>query len=153
MNNEEMTKGVLDIVEHIVLDTDTTSQTEAQRKLFIIIISYVMSTYWSEANQQKLINYYHSYMIGYMNDDFENKNELMEVVKIFEPLIDISDTELEQDKKAVQYTSKLLNKIPEIYDKYFYRKERIKRIQHSSMHDDSHPDTSTNLEMENNNNG
>ena len=113
MNNKEMTKGVLDIVEHIVLDTDTTSQTEAQRKLFIIIISYVMSTYWSEANQQKLINYYHSYMIGYMNDDFENKNELMEVVKIFEPLMDISDTELEQEKKTVQYVSKLLNKIPE----------------------------------------
>lgn len=130
MNNEEMTKGVLDIVEHIVLDTDTTSQTEAQRKLFIILISYVMSTYWSEANQQKLINYYYSYMIGYMNDDFENKNELMEVVKIFEPLIDISDTELEQEKKTVQYVSKLLNKIPEIYDKYFYLKERIKRIKH-----------------------
>ena len=153
MNNEEMTKGVLDIAEHIVLDTDTTSQTEAQRKLFIILISYVMSTYWSEAYQQKLINYYHSYMLGYMNDDFENKNELMEVVKIFEPLIDISDTELEQDKEAVQYTSKLLNKIPEIYDKYFYRKERIKRIKHNSMHDGSHPDTATNLEMENNNNG
>ena len=130
MNNEEMTKGILDIVEDIVLNTDTTSQTEAQRKLFIILISYVMSTYWSEAYQQKLINYYHSYMIGYMNDDFENKNELMEVVKIFEPLIDISDTELEQDKKAVQYVSKLLNKIPEVYDKYFYHKERIKRIQH-----------------------
>ena len=130
MNNEEMTKGILDIVEHIVLDTDTTSQTEAQRKLFIILISYVMSTYWSEAYQQKLINYYYSYMIGYMNDDFENKNELMEVVKIFEPLIDISDTELEQEKKTVQYVSKLLNKIPEIYDKYFYLKERIKRIKH-----------------------
>ena len=130
MNNEEMTKGILDIVEHIVLDTDTTSQTEAQRKLFIILISYVMSTYWSEANQQKLINYYYSYMIGYMNDDFENKNELMEVVKIFEPLIDISDTELEQEKKTVQYVSKLLNKIPEIYDKYFYLKERIRRIKH-----------------------
>ena len=125
-----MTKGVLDIVEHIVLDTDTTSQTEAQRKLFIILISYVMSTYWSEAYQQKLINYYYSYMIGYMNDDFENKNELMEVVKIFEPLIDISDTELEQEKKTVQYVSKLLNKIQEIYDKYFYLKERIKRIKH-----------------------
>ena len=125
-----MTKGVLDIVEHIVLDTDTTSQTEAQRKLFIILISYVMSTYWSEAYQQKLINYYYSYMIGYMNDDFENKNELMEVVKIFEPLIDISDTELEQEKKTVQYVSKLLNKITEIYDKYFYLKERIKRIKH-----------------------
>ena len=130
MNNEEMTKGILDIVEHIVLDTDTTSQTEAQRKLFIILISYVMSTYWSEANQQKLINYYYSYMLGYMNDDFENKNELMEVVKIFEPLIDISDTELEQEKKTVQYVSKLLNKIPEIYDKYFYLKERIRRIKH-----------------------
>lgn len=130
MNNEEMTKGILDIVEHIVLDTDTTSQTEAQRKLFIILISYVMSTYWSEAYQQKLINYYYSYMIGYMNDDFENKNELMEVVKIFEPLIDISDTKLEQEKKTVQYVSKLLNKIPEIYDKYFYLKERIKRIKH-----------------------
>lgn len=151
MNNEEMTKGILDIVEHIVLDTDTTSQTEAQRKLFIILISYVMSTYWSEANQQKLINYYYSYMIGYMNDDFENKNELMEVVKIFEPLIDISDTELEQEKKTVQYVSKLLNKIPEIYDKYFYLKERIRRIKHSSMHDGSHLDTATNLEMENNN--
>lgn len=151
MNNEEMTKGVLDIVEHIILDTDTTSQTEAQRKLFIILISYVMSTYWSEAYQQKLINYYHAYMIGYINDDFENKDELMEVVKIFEPLIGISDTELKQDKKAVQYISKLLNKIPEIYDKYFYRKERIKRIKHSSMHDGSHPDTATNLEMENNN--
>ena len=150
MNNEEMTKGVLDIVEYIVLDTDTTSQTEAQRKLFIILISYVMSTYWSEAYQQKLINYYHSYMLGYMNDDFENKDELMEVVKIFEPLIDISDTELKQDKKVVQYMSKLLNKIPEIYDKYFYYKERIKRIKHSSMHDGSHPDTATNLEMENN---
>ena len=71
MNNEEMTKGVLDIVEYIVLNTDTKSQTEAQRKLFIILISYVMSTYWSEAYQQKLINYYHSYMIGYMNDDFD----------------------------------------------------------------------------------
>ena len=67
MNNEEMIKGILDIVEHIVLDTDTTSQTEAQRKLFIILISYVIATYWSEANQQKLINYYYSYMIGYMN--------------------------------------------------------------------------------------
>ena len=151
MNNEEMTKGILDIVEHIVLDIDTTSQTEAQRKLFIILISYVMSTYWSEAYQQKLINYYHSYMIGYMNDDFENMDELMEVVKIFEPLIDISDTELKQDKKVVQYMSKLLNKIPEIYEKYSYYKERIKRIKHSSMHDGSHPDTATNLEMENNN--
>ena len=110
-----------------------------------------MSTYWSEAYQQKLINYYHSYMLGYMNDDFENKDELMEVVKIFEPLIDISDTELKQDKKVVQYMSKLLNKIPEIYEKYSYYKERIKRIKHSSMHDGSHPDTATNLEMENNN--
>ena len=130
MNNEEMTKGILDIVEHIVLDTDTTSQTEAQRKLFIILISYVMSTYWSEAYQQKLINYYYSYMIGYMNDDFENKDELMKVIKIFEPLIDISDTKLEQEKKTVQYVSKLLNKISEIYDKYFYLKERIRRIKH-----------------------
>ena len=75
----------------------------------------------------------------------------MEVVKIFEPLIDISNTELKQDKKVVQYMSKLLNKIPEMYDKYFYLKERIRRIKHSSMHDGSHPDTVINLEMENNN--
>lgn len=149
--NEDMTRSVLSVFEHIVLHTDTTSQTEAQRKLFIILISYVMSTYWGETYQQKLINYYHACMIGYINDDFENKDELMEVVKIFEPLIDISDTELKQDKKAMRYISKLLNKIPEMYDKHSYHKERIRRIKHSSMHDGSHPDTATNLEMENNN--
>lgn len=82
----------------------------------------------------------------------KNMNELIEVVKIFEPLIDISDTELEQDEKAVQYVSKLLNKIPEMYDRHSYLKERIKRIKHNSMYDGSHPDTATNLEMENNNN-
>lgn len=73
------------------------------------------------------------------------------MVKIFEPLIAISDTELKQDKKAMRYIIKLLNKIPEMYDKHSYHKERIRRIKHSSMHDGSHPDTATNLEMENNN--
>ena len=133
--SKEMRKGVLDIVEHIVLDTDTTSQTEAQRKLFIILISYVMSTYWSEAYQQKLINYYHSYMLGYMNDEFENKNELMEVVNMFEPLTYADDNGLMQDKRVIKCVDDLIHTLPNIYDEWVRRNDKMK---HDELKSSSH---------------
>ena len=126
MNNEEMTKGILDIVEDIVLNTDTTSQTEAQRKLFIILISYVMSTYWSEAYQQKLINHYHADMIEWLCGKFKDKNELMEVVNMFKPLTYADDNGLMQDKRVIKCVDDLIYTLPDIYDEWVRRNNKMK---------------------------
>lgn len=113
--SEEMRKGVLGTINDIVVKTDTTSMTEAQRKLYSIILSYVMASYWAKEYQQKLINHYHADMIEWLCGKFKDKNELMEVVNMFEPLTYADDNGLMQDKRVIKCVDDLIHTLPNIY--------------------------------------
>lgn len=121
-----VTKSVLSVFEHIVLYSNTTSQTEAQRKLFSIILSYVMASYWAKEYQQKLINHYHADMIEWLYGKFKDKNELMEVVNMFEPLTYADDNGLVQDRRVINCVDDLIHTLPDIYDEWVRRNDKMK---------------------------
>lgn len=116
--SEEMKKGVLATINDIVVKTDTTSMTEAQRKLFTILTSFVMASYWTNPDQQKLINCQHAWMIGYISKDFENYDELFEIVKIFTPITHADNLALEHDENAIKWFLQLITRLPVLYNQY-----------------------------------
>lgn len=138
--SEEMKNGVLHTINDIVVKTDTTSMTEAQRKLFTILTSFVTASYWTNPNQQKLINCQHTWMIGYISKDFENYDEILEVIDIFVPITHADNLVLEHDENAAKWFLQLIIRLPMLYNRYkngddFVRtrdEEGIKRIVRNS---------------------
>lgn len=131
----EMKKGVLDTINNIVVNTDTTSMTEAQRKMFTILHSFVTASYWTDPIQQNLINCQHTWMIGCIAKDFKDCDEMIEVLKLFMPIVCTEDLVSEHDKNAVKWLSKLMYRVPSLYNRYkdgdaFVKddEEEIKRI-------------------------
>ena len=116
--SEEITKGVLDTLNHIVVKIDMTSMTEAQRKMFTILTSFVTASYWTNPDQQKLINCQHTWMIGYISKDFENYDELFEIVKIFVPITRADNLVLEHDENAAKWFLQLIIRLPMLYDRH-----------------------------------
>lgn len=134
-NVSHVTRSVLSVFEHIVLYSNTTSQTEAQRKLYSIILSYVMASYWAKEYQQKLINCYHAEMIEWLYGKFKDKNELMEVVNMFEPLTYADDSGLIQDRRVIKCVDNLIHSLPVIYDEWVRRNDKMK---HDELKSSSH---------------
>lgn len=89
--SEEITKGVLDTLNHIILNIDKTSMTEAQIKMFTILKSFVTAPYWANPDQQRLINCQHTWMIGCIAKDFKYCDEMIEVLKLFMPIVCTED--------------------------------------------------------------
>ena len=134
-NVSRVTRSVFSVFEHIVLYSNTTSQTEAQRKLYSIILSYVMASYWAKEYQQKLINHYHADMIEWLCGKFKDKNELMEVVNMFEPLTYADDSGLIQDRRVIKCVDDLIHTLPDIYDEWVRRNDKMK---HDDLKSSSH---------------
>ena len=134
--SEEITKGVLDTLNHIVVKIDMTSMTEAQRKMFTILTSFVTASYWTNPDQQNLINRQHTWMIGCIAKDFKDCDEMIEVLKLFMPIVCTEDLVSEHDKNAVKWLSKLMSRVPFLYNRYKdgdafmkeHDEEEIKRI-------------------------
>lgn len=132
---EEMT-GVLDTLNHIVVKTDMTSMTEAQIKLFTILTSFVTTSYWTNPDYQKLVNCQHTWMIGWIAKDFKDCDEMIEVLKLFMPIVCTEDLVSEHDKNAVKWLSRLMTRVPSLYNRYkdgdafvkAHDEEEIKRI-------------------------
>lgn len=116
--SEEMRKGVLGTLNDIVVKTDTTSMTEAQRKLFTILTSFVTASYWTNPNQQKLINCQHTWMIGYIAKDFKDYDEILEVIDIFVPITHADNLVLEHDENAAKWFLQLIIRLPMLYNRY-----------------------------------
>lgn len=115
--SEEMKKGVLDTLNHIVVKTDMTSMTEAQRKLFTILTSFVTASYWTNPDYQKLVNCQHNWMIGDIAKDFKDYDEILEVVDLFVPITHADNLILEHDENAVKWFLQLIIRLPMLYDR------------------------------------
>lgn len=116
--SEEMKKGVLATINDIVVKTDTTSMTEAQRKLFTILTSFVTASYWTNPDYQKLVNCQHTWMIGYIAKDFKDYDELFKIIEIFMPITHADNLVLEHDENAVKWLLQLIIRLPFLYNRY-----------------------------------